>query len=180
MLTVNPFSRPGRKLACVKALVVHWVENPGSTAQQNRNYFESLKKQSLSKAGGRYASAHFIVGLSGEVVQCLPTEEMAYHVGAKTYTAKAISELGHYPNNCTIGIELCHPRPEGWFTYDTWTSAQELCALLCIQCSLDPAWDIWRHYDVTRKNCPKYFVDNPGEFESFKQGVALALQEMEV
>jgi N-acetylmuramoyl-L-alanine amidase len=43
LLTVNPFSRPGKKLSGVKALVIHWVANAGSTAAQNRNYFESLK-----------------------------------------------------------------------------------------------------------------------------------------
>ena len=38
-LTVNPYSRPGTKLAAVNSIVVHYIGNPGTTAQQNRDYF---------------------------------------------------------------------------------------------------------------------------------------------
>jgi N-acetylmuramoyl-L-alanine amidase len=174
LLTVNPFSRPGKKLEGVKALVIHWVANAGSTAKQNRDYFESLKGQPLNNAGARFASAHFIAGISGEVVQCLPTEEMAYHAGAKTYTPKALGRLGHYPNNCTVGIELCHPAADGKFTDETLQAAAELCALLCVQFGLDPLRDIWTHHGITGKNCPKRFVEHPEEFEDFKRDAATA------
>jgi N-acetylmuramoyl-L-alanine amidase len=172
LLTVNPFSRPGKKLSGIKGIVIHWVANAGSTARQNRNYFENLKSQSLNDAAARYASAHFIVGIEGEVIQCIPTEEMAYHVGAKKYTPEALSRLGHYPNNCTIGIELCHPGDEGSFTPDTLSAARELCALLCIQSDLDPLNDIWTHYAITGKLCPRWFVAHPDRFEDFKYGAA--------
>ncbi|GAB6393574.1 MAG: N-acetylmuramoyl-L-alanine amidase [Treponematales bacterium] len=172
MLSVNPFSRPGKKMLAIKALVVHWVANPKSTARQNRDYFEGLRKQSLDNPQSRYASAHFIVGLDGEIIQCIPWDEMAYHVGAKTYTPLALSKLGHYPNNCTIGVELCHPGWDGAFTGETWKAAAELCNVLCEQNSLDPEEDILRHFDVTGKLCPKYFVDNPEEFARFKGEVA--------
>ena len=165
LLTVNPFSRPGKELAGAKALVIHWTANAGSTARQNRDYFESLKNQSLNDASARYASAHFIVGLSGEVLQCIPTEEMAYHAGAKLYKPAALNDLGHYPNNCCIGIELCHPKPDGCFASETLAAATELCGLLCVQTGLNPLTDIWRHYDITGKDCPKWFVEHPEEFE---------------
>jgi N-acetylmuramoyl-L-alanine amidase len=172
LLTVNPFSRHGKTLSGVKALVIHWVGNAGSTARENRDYFESLKSQSLNDASARYASAHFVVGLSGEVIQCIPCEEMAYHVGAKIYTPEVLGRLGHYPNNCTVGIELCHPKADGAFTGDTEWTAWELCALLCIQFDLDPVQGIWTHCGVTGKYCPKWFVDHPKEFDEFKQRVA--------
>jgi N-acetylmuramoyl-L-alanine amidase len=175
LLTVNPFSRPGKKLSGVKAVVIHWTANAGSTAEQNRNYFESLKNQSMNDPRVRYASAHFIAGISGEVVQCIPSEEVAYHAGAQRYTPEALSRLGPHPNNCTIGIELCHPKPEGSFTIATLNAAAELCALLCIQTGLNPLSDIWRHYDITLKNCPKRFVERPEEFEEFKRLVVSAV-----
>jgi N-acetylmuramoyl-L-alanine amidase len=175
LLTINPFSRPGKKLEGAKALVVHWVANAGSTAKQNRDYFESLKGQSLNEASARFASAHFIVGISGEAVQCIPGEEMAYHAGAKIYKPEALDRLGHYPNNCTIGIELCHPTGSGSFAVETLNSATELCALLCVQAGLNPLNDIWRHYDITGKDCPKWFVEHPEEFEEFKKGVVSAV-----
>jgi N-acetylmuramoyl-L-alanine amidase len=180
LLTVNPFSRPGKKLSGMKAIVIHWVANAGSTAKQNRDYFESLKTQNPNgdQMPLRYASAHFIVGISGEIVQCIPSEEMAYHVGANSYTPEALGSLGHYPNDCTLGIELCHPRADGYFTWKTQYAAQELCALLCIQFGINPAQDIWTHHGVTGKYCPKWFVDHPEEFEDFKQGVVMAMNRL--
>jgi N-acetylmuramoyl-L-alanine amidase len=175
LLTVNPFSRPGKTLSGKKGIVIHWVANPKTSAMQNRNYFESLKKQDLNYPDARFASAHFIVGIGGDIVQCLPAEEMAYHAGAKIYKPDAVSKFGNYPNNCTIGIELCHPEWDGRFTVDTLNSAAELCALLCVQADLNPMSDIWRHYDVTGKDCPKWFVDRPDEFDEFKKGVVSAV-----
>ena len=43
-LTPNEYSRPGKELKEVNAIVVHYVGNPGTTAAQNRNYFENLKQ----------------------------------------------------------------------------------------------------------------------------------------
>ncbi|MDR1286794.1 MAG: N-acetylmuramoyl-L-alanine amidase [Treponema sp.] len=171
LLTVNPFSRPGKGLQTARGIVIHWVKNPGTTALQNRNYFEGLKNQSLNNPKAVFASAHFVVGLAGEVIQCLPPDEMAYHVGAKVYTPEALSRLGHYPNNCTIGIELCHPAWDGKFTPETWMSAVELAAYFARLSGLDPLKDIWRHYDVTLKDCPKYFIEHPEAFERFKLDV---------
>jgi N-acetylmuramoyl-L-alanine amidase len=177
LLTVNPFSRPGKKLLPVKGVIIHWVNNPGTSALQNRNYFEGLKSQSLDNPKAVFASAHFVVGLQGEVVQCLPVDEMAYHAGAKLYTPEAISRFGHCPNNCTVGIELCHPAWDGEFTPETWASAVELAACLLKQFDLDPAAGLWTHHAVTRKDCPKYFVEHPEAFERFKLNVDRATGE---
>jgi N-acetylmuramoyl-L-alanine amidase len=64
------------------------VANPGTSALQNRNYFEGLKSQSLNDPKAVFASAHFIVGLQGEVLQCLSLDEMVYHMGAKVIPRK--------------------------------------------------------------------------------------------
>ena len=64
LLTVNEYSRPGTKLEKVKGVVIHYTGNPGTTAMQNRNYFEGLAEKKDTKA-----SSHFIIGLSGEIIQ---------------------------------------------------------------------------------------------------------------
>ena len=43
LLTVNPYSRPGTPTEKITGIVVHYTANPGATAIDNRNYFESLK-----------------------------------------------------------------------------------------------------------------------------------------
>ena len=72
LLTPNKYSRPQIPLEKVEVIAVHYVGNPGSTAIANRNYFENQKN------GGRYVSSHLIVGLSGEIIQCIPFTEWSY------------------------------------------------------------------------------------------------------
>jgi N-acetylmuramoyl-L-alanine amidase len=168
LLTQNIFSRPGKKLERVKGIVIHWVANAGSSAVANRNYFESLKNQPPNDPAARYASAHFIIGIEGNIVHCIPLDEMAYHVGAKLYKPEAVAAFGHYPNNCTLGIELCHPDASGKFTEATLNSARELAWRLCMEFTLCPTENIWTHSQITGKNCPKWFVEHPDEFEAFQ------------
>jgi N-acetylmuramoyl-L-alanine amidase len=80
---------------------------------------------------------------------------------------------GHYLNNCTVGIELCHPGADGHFTSDTLSAAEELYTLLFTQFSIDPLRDIWTHYAITGKNCPRWFIEHLGDFEEFKAQIFL-------
>jgi N-acetylmuramoyl-L-alanine amidase len=164
LLTINKYSRPGVPLRAVKGIVIHWVANPKTTAEQNRNYFENLKLQ--SEKSPTYAGAHFIIGLEGEVVQCLLENEMGYHVGAVKYTPRALAELSSYPNDCTLGIELCHINWDGEFTPETLKAAKELILDLCERYSLGKN-SIYRHYDITRKECPRYFVLHSDRWVNF-------------
>jgi N-acetylmuramoyl-L-alanine amidase len=171
-LTENQFSRPYRPLVGVRGIVIHWVGNPKTTAIQNRNYFENLKNQipQKDKTILKYASAHFIIGLEGEVIQCLLECEVGYHVGANKYTRRALEELSTYPNNCTLGIELCHINWEGEFTNQTLQSTKELILELCERYNLARN-NIYRHYDITEKECPRYFVVNNDRWIDFLENV---------
>ena len=40
LLSINDYSRPGIAMNQVNSIVIHYTANPGSTALQNRNYFE--------------------------------------------------------------------------------------------------------------------------------------------
>jgi N-acetylmuramoyl-L-alanine amidase len=145
------------------------VANPGSTAQGNRNYFESLKEQ-VPPNNKRFASAHYVIGLQGEIIQCVPDKEVCYHVGADTYTNEALRRLSSYPNNCTIGIELCHPTWDGKFNQKTLESCHWLLDVLLATYDLTKD-DLWRHFDVTKKVCPKYFVEHTDEWDAFRLSV---------
>ena len=71
--------RPAIALDAVNDIAIHYVANPGSSAKANRDYFDSLDNPAVEGAG-RQASAHLIVGLDGEVVQCLPLKIGRAHV----------------------------------------------------------------------------------------------------
>jgi N-acetylmuramoyl-L-alanine amidase len=171
LLTKNKFSRCGVLLKAVRGVVIHYTGNPGASAIANRNYFESLKEQNpaLPESKLRYASAHYIVGLKGEVIRCLPDTEIGYHVGAVKYTNEALQRLSSSPNNCTIGIEVCVDKA-GNFTGAALESCRELAGELLARNGLTKA-DLWRHYDITGKICPKPFVDDAEAWEAFRENV---------
>ena len=160
-LTVNEWSRPGTALEDIHGVVIHYVGNPGTTARANRNYFESLS----SGAEGTYASSHFIVGLEGEVVQCIPLTEISYASNGR--------------NGDTVSIEVCHPDETGVFSTVTYERTVELTAWLCWEFQLDPETEVIRHYDVTGKLCPLYYVENPSAWEQFLVDVTTKLEQME-
>ena len=164
LLTPNEYSRPQRPIEQIRAVVMHWVANPMTTPKQNRDFFEQRR------AGENgYGSAHYIVGIDGQILRVIPDDEMAYHVGSKEYTDYAREKLGSYPNNCTLGIELCHPDWSGQFTRETLTSAARLAAHLCREYDLDPALDITTHHRIVGwKDCPKHFVQHPEMLCAFK------------
>lgn len=152
LLTVNEYSRPGIALNEVNAIVVHYTANPGTGARANRNYFEGLKDSHKTKA-----SSHFVVGLEGEIVQCIPTSEISYASNDR--------------NTDTIAIECCHPDETGAFRQSTYQSLVELTAWLCGKFGLSPAEDVIRHYDITGKACPKYYVEHADEWQDFLEDV---------
>lgn len=158
LLTINPYSRPGTKRSRTTKIAIHYVGNPGSTAIANRNYFESLKDKHV------YASSHYIIGLQGEIIRCVPEDEIAY----TTNSANAYS----------IGIECCHPRADGVFNQVTCNALVELCADLCRRYHLTEE-DLIRHYDVTGKACPLAWASNSGpkyqDWLAFKLEVKVAL-----
>ena len=135
LLTVNEYSRPGTPTDKIRSVVVHYTANPGSTAQNNRDYFENLKDTQETKV-----SSNFIVGLDGEIIQCVPTAEVAYASNSR--------------NQDSVSIECCHPDETGKFNRETYESLVELVAFLCGKFDLGMD-DIIRHYDVTGKECPK-------------------------
>ena len=159
-LLVNPFSRPGTPLEEVNAVVLHYVGNPGTTAKANRDYFNTL---ALGR-DGTYASSHFVVGLEGEVIQCIPLTEVAY--------------ASNHRNSDTVAIEVCHPDDTGEFSPETYARAVELTAWLCREFRLDPAEDVIRHYDVTGKECPRWYVKNPEDWERLKLDTAAEMEKL--
>lgn len=155
LLDVNPYSRPGTETEEITGIVIHYTANPGSTAQNNRDYFNGLKDSHETEA-----SSNFIVGLDGEIIQCVPTWEMAYASNSR--------------NIDTVSIECCHPDETGKFTDETYRSLVQLTAWLCVKFDLTED-QVIRHYDVTGKNCPKYFVENEDAWAQFKEDVAGAI-----
>jgi N-acetylmuramoyl-L-alanine amidase len=151
LLTPNDYSRSQAPLKQVNGVIIHFVGNAGSSAVSNRNYFEQLKLLKQTSA-----CAHFIVGLDGEIIQCIPVNEVAYASAER--------------NEDTIAIEYCHTDTDGTPNEETYASLVKLTAEVCIRFSLTEE-DILRHYDINGRDCPIYYVDNPEEWLQLKQDV---------
>lgn len=168
-LTPNEYSRPQSRLKRTRAIVMHYGEWPGGTARQYRDDWENRKH------GGRgWGSAHLIVD-DREIIEAIPLDEMAYHVGADEYTPFALEFLSSYPNDCTIGVEMCHPDRTGEFSNNTWERAVRLVADLIMSNQLKPH-HITTHNAITGKDCPRWFVKHPDELERFRWDVALHMR----
>ena len=164
LITPNKYSRPQTKLNKVDRILVHWVANAGSTAENNARYFDGLKIGKKNGSGGyTYASAHYIIGNDGVVIRCVPENEVAYHASeAKSYS---------------IGIEMCHPDNGGKFTQAAYDTLIELLVDLCKRYKLEPTVGIIRHYDVTGKDCPRYYVKNKSEWVKLKEDVSRGMKK---
>ena len=147
IIKVDGDSRRGVMLEGVRNIVIHYVGNPGTTAQQNRDYYASRSSD---------VSSHFVIGLKGEIIQCIPLHEK--------------SSASNHRNKDTISIEVCHPDESGKFTDAAYQSLVKLTAWLCEICNLYSD-DVIRHYDITGKQCPLYFVTHEVAWEQFKKDV---------
>ena len=146
-------ARKGFSLKEINYIVVHYTGNPGSTAKNNRDYF--------AKADTIVCS-HFVIGLDGEIIQCVPLNEK--------------SAASNNRNIDSISIEVCHPDSTGKFNEATYNSLVKLVAWLCDNSSITEK-DVIRHYDVTGKQCPKYFVDHNDKWKEFKNDVKTELKK---
>ena len=159
LLTHN---RPYTKRSKTTAIAVHWVGNPNTSAEANRNYFQNTE---------RAVSSNFIVGLKGEIIRCIPDNEVSW--------------CTNQANSYTVSIETCHPDDTGIFNQATYNSLVELTAMLCKKYDLNPLkGGVIRHFDVTGKVCPKCFVakskggtddNNLTRYTKFKNDVAKAM-----
>lgn len=155
LINIHGSARSGKLLSGVNNIVIHYVGNPGSSAEGNRNYFNKPDTD---------VSAHFVVGLEGEVIQCVPLNEK--------------SAASNWRNSDTISIEVCHPDESGKFNDVTYESLVKLTSWLCGELGLDET-DVIRHYDITGKICPKYFVDHEDAWEKFRDDVRTEIKELD-
>lgn len=166
-IRINKFSRPGIKNYGVKGIVMHYTANNGGTARNHKDYFNNLN--------GVYASAHLFVD-DNEAIGIIPLDEVAYHANDTVrYNSDGsiykplYSQIGN-ANYGTIGVEMCLDR-NGNITEKTFQNTVKAVKELIAKYPNITRNKIWRHYDVTGKNCPAPWVAKPSELERFKDAV---------
>lgn len=165
-INMNKFSRPGIRNSGIKGIIMHYTANKGGTARNHKTYFNNLS--------GVYASAQLFVD-DIEAICIIPLNEVAYHAND---IQKYVNGQPYYPlrsilgnaNYSTIGVEMCLDK-NGNITEKTFqNTVKAVKELIAIYPNITRE-KIWRHFDVTGKNCPAPWVAKPSELERFKDAV---------
>ncbi len=145
LIPKNKYNRPG-KASLPKRICIHYTGSPGSGADRLALYYLNVAN-GVFKANSPdvWTSTQYIVGIQGEIIRIIPDNEIAYAAAGK--------------NDGTIHIEVCYPDNSGKFTEKSTAALSELVPSLMEKYSI-PAQNVVRHYDLTGKLCPFYYVDN--------------------
>lgn len=160
-----------RSVSNIKYIVIHFTANDGDKAINNGNYF----KNNVVKA-----SAHYFVD-DNTVIQSVKDNYVAWAVGGSKYTNCSSTgggtKYGVVTNSNSISIEMCDTKRDGkvMATERTIENCIELTVKLMKKYKI-PSSHVVRHFDVTGKSCPAYYVNN-NEWNKFLNKVKKAAGE---
>lgn len=138
-----------RPLSEIRYIVIHYTANKWDSAQSNLNYF----KNNVVKASANYFVDSKQIGVS------VPDGYYAWHCGGGLQGNGGHKWFGKVSNWNSIGIEICDDVNDGRVqpTQKALENAQMLTAALMEKYHI-PIENVIRHWDVTGKICPAYFV----------------------
>ena len=124
LLSKSIMTRTGEKVENIKKIYVYNVDKQDTSALSNLEYIENLSKQSTT-----FYSVHYIIGIEGEIIRCIPDFEMAWH-------SKNLKE-----NKEGLSIVCCY-RKDDKLEYKTLESLDKLISKLCNIYNLDILLDV--------------------------------------
>lgn len=152
-----------RNTSDIKYIALHYTANDGDTDEANGDYFNGAN---------RNASAHLFVD-DDSCTQSVPDNYVAWSVGGNKYpNTKGGSLYGIATNANTLNIEMCDTIKNG--KYEVSAKTQENVITIVREKMKQyniPIDRVIRHYDVTGKLCPAYFVDETA-WAAFKARIA--------
>lgn len=120
-----------------------------------------------------FASAHIFVDRN-KALELIPLDEVAFHANERkdgplipSLKATAPYYGGGNANLISIGIEMCMEK-DGSIHPDTIARTILVVQMLQTKYGKHP---VYRHFDVTGKNCPAPFVTDKAKWEKFKSDV---------
>ena len=143
-------------------LVYHYTGNDGDNDINNAKYYQNTVVQ---------ASAHYFVD-DDSITQSVDDLTIAWAVGGKKWSDCPQTGGGKLYGICTnansISIEMCDTKRDGTLmaTEQTLANSIELGKMLMAKYAI-PLERVVRHFDVTGKYCPAYFMDE-AKWAAFK------------
>lgn len=151
-----------RKTSQIKYLVYHYTANDGDTDEANAKYFHNNVVK---------ASAHRFVD-DDSVTISVTDDYVAYHCGGGLQGSKGHKFYKKCTNTNSIGIEMCDTIKNGKYEVSAKTrqNAIELGKEIVKKYGIKKK-NVIRHFDVTGKICPYYFVKNEKDWEKFRDEI---------
>ena len=155
-------------------LILHFTANDGDTDEANGRYFKNKVVR---------ASANYIVD-DDSVTQSVPDNYIAYAVGGSKWNDCAKTGGGtmykKITNANSISIEMCDTLKDGKnnVSAKTLENTLALCKVLMKKYNISIN-NVYRHFDVTGKHCPVYFMDNKA-WANFKVQLQKVLAESNI
>ena len=143
-IPINPYNRPGQVSNPVR-ICVHYTGDVGASADRLARFYYNVAAGMFPDKPQNWTSTQYIVGLNGEVIRIVPDNEMAYAASCK--------------NSRTIHIEVCYKQSSGEFEQASKDALRELVLSLMQKYNIS-ADKVVRHYDLTGKLCPYFYIDN--------------------
>lgn len=143
-----------RSVSNIKYIVIHFTANDGDTDEGNGKYFDTANRK---------ASAHYFVDDDSATIS-VPDNYVAWSVGGSRYSNYKQTGGAKLYKICTnsnsISIEMCDSLRNGvvMATEKTMQNTAELIKSLMTKYNI-PISNVIRHFDVTGKYCPAYFID---------------------
>lgn len=172
--------RNGKRLTDCRGLVIHWIGAPQAKAEVIRRNFER-----------QTTGAHYVIDWNdGHIIQCVPEDEVCYHVGANTYTTTKQGICGNAnPNWYLVGIECCigdRSIPADYAAAGRYLelgrpSEVQYAALVAFAADFLKRHNLtvdnlYRHYDITHKVCHVWFVKDKARWAQFKADVRAEME----
>lgn len=148
---------PGRNGLTPRYVILHGTAG-GTSAVATANYFASTQNTA------NRVSSHYVIGVDGEIVQCVAERDGAWGNGAYSAGHAAFWDTSVNPNNLTISIEHCKPSGDNsdLLTFKQQAASFKLINDICDRWNIpkhgaDASGGITGHFSldpVNRSNCP--------------------------
>lgn len=143
-IPINPYNRPGKASKPVR-ICVHYTGDVGAGADRLAQFYYNIAAGKFPDKPWNWTSTQYIVGLDGEVIRIVPDNEVSYAASGK--------------NSGTIHIEVCYKQSSGEFEQASKDALRELVLSLMQKYNIS-ADKVVRHYDLTGKLCPYFYIDS--------------------
>ena len=153
----------------VNGVVFHWAANYGASIQNMWDFFEKKVPKDPAEYARMY---HYVV--REEIWEFMPTDEIGGSVGLTSldnYPSEIRDRFLSWPDHNLISVLMLEDAPDGAFASITLDNATLLGAKLFKQFGINNIDCSFRHFDITKKVCPKFFVDHEDKWKEFQQRV---------